>query len=249
MVDLIFKVCAQACAYFHKWSKSCDKRLARLISYIHHTCEFKQNCFVGNTAQQFILGLIQFSDFAGDLEDSRSTSGGTLCRFGSHTFVPMSWMQETDFSFTQFHGSWDNFSWCSFTLGWYPSSWSVEFGCTSAQNQPCKIKGLSVQGNSSRRKIKPRFQPITTFLICIMLTAVLFSVGYHVPAFACRARGVPSRPRHVQSCSKNDEHLLNVGSQTVPSPRRGESKRGAASERTPLLCDTSPRRGWSGDGC
>ena len=28
----------------------------------------------------------------GDLEDSKSTSGGTLCVFGSHTFVPISWM-------------------------------------------------------------------------------------------------------------------------------------------------------------
>ena len=28
----------------------------------------------------------------GDLEDSKSTSGGTLCIFGSHTFVPISWM-------------------------------------------------------------------------------------------------------------------------------------------------------------
>ena len=34
----------------------------------------------------------QDSDFAGDLEDSKSTSGGTLCIFGSHTFVPVSWM-------------------------------------------------------------------------------------------------------------------------------------------------------------
>ena len=32
------------------------------------------------------------TDFAGDLEDSKSTSGGTLCVFGSHTFVPISWM-------------------------------------------------------------------------------------------------------------------------------------------------------------
>ena len=32
------------------------------------------------------------TDFAGDLEDSKSTSGGTLCIFGSHTFVPISWM-------------------------------------------------------------------------------------------------------------------------------------------------------------
>ena len=75
-----------------KWTKACDKRLNRLISYIHHTCDYKQYCHVGNTAKQCRLGLFQDSDFAGDLEDSKSTSGGTLCIFGSHTFVPISWM-------------------------------------------------------------------------------------------------------------------------------------------------------------
>ena len=75
-----------------KWTKACDKRLNRLISYIHHTCEYKQYCHEGNTAKQCRLGLFQDSDFAGDLEDSKSTSGGTLCIFGSHTFVPISWM-------------------------------------------------------------------------------------------------------------------------------------------------------------
>ena len=47
---------------------------------------------MGNTAKQCRLGLFQDSDFAGDVEDSKSTSGGTLCVFGSHTFVPISWM-------------------------------------------------------------------------------------------------------------------------------------------------------------
>ena len=47
---------------------------------------------MGNTAQQCRLGLFQDSGFAGDLEDSKSTSGGTFCVFGSHTFVPISWM-------------------------------------------------------------------------------------------------------------------------------------------------------------
>ena len=47
---------------------------------------------MGNTAKQCRLGLFQDSDFAGDLEDSKSTSGGILCVFGSHTFVPISWM-------------------------------------------------------------------------------------------------------------------------------------------------------------
>ena len=47
---------------------------------------------MGNTAKQCRLGLFQDSDFAGDLEDSKSTSGGTFCIFGSHTFVPITWM-------------------------------------------------------------------------------------------------------------------------------------------------------------
>ena len=47
---------------------------------------------MGNTAKQCRLGLSQDSDFAGDLEDSKSTSGGTLCVFGSQTLVPISWM-------------------------------------------------------------------------------------------------------------------------------------------------------------
>ena len=71
------------------WS---DKRLNRLISYIHHTCGYRQYCHVGNTAKQCRLGLFQDSDFAGDLEDSKSTSGGTLCIFGSDTCVPITWM-------------------------------------------------------------------------------------------------------------------------------------------------------------
>ena len=72
------------------WTKACDKRLNRLISYIHHTSEYQQYCHVGDTAQQCRLGLFQNSDFAGDLEES--TSGRTLCIFESHTFVPISWM-------------------------------------------------------------------------------------------------------------------------------------------------------------
>ena len=85
-----------------KWTKACDKRLNRLISSIHHTCEYRQHCHVGNTAKQCRLGLFQDSDFAGDLEDSKFNSGGTLCIFGSHTFVPNKLdVQETNCCFSQ----------------------------------------------------------------------------------------------------------------------------------------------------
>ena len=47
---------------------------------------------MGNTAQHCRLGLFQDSDFAGDIEDSKSSSGGVLCIFVSRTLVPVSWM-------------------------------------------------------------------------------------------------------------------------------------------------------------
>ena len=74
------------------WTRVCDKRLSRSISCTHHTSEYQQYYYVGNTAQQCRLGLFQDSNFAGDLENSKSTSGGVLCIFGSHTLVPISWM-------------------------------------------------------------------------------------------------------------------------------------------------------------
>ena len=87
-----------------KWTKACDKRLNRLISYIHHTCEYKQYCHVGNIAKQCRLGLFQDSNFAGDLEDSKSTSGGTLCIFvKSYICSNKLDVQETNISFSQFN--------------------------------------------------------------------------------------------------------------------------------------------------
>ena len=50
--------------------------------------------------KQCRLGMFQDSDFAGDLADSKSTSGGTLCVFGSYTFVPTSWMSKKQTAFS-----------------------------------------------------------------------------------------------------------------------------------------------------
>ena len=86
-----------------KWTRACDKRVARLISYIHHTSEYRQYCYVGNsTARQCRLGMLQDSDFTGDLEKPKSTSGGTSCILASPTIVPTSWMCKKQ---TFFHSS------------------------------------------------------------------------------------------------------------------------------------------------
>ena len=52
------------------------------------------------TRLSIVDGFFQDSDFAGDLEDSESTSGGVLFIFGMRTFVTISWMckQQTSVS-------------------------------------------------------------------------------------------------------------------------------------------------------
>ncbi len=75
-----------------KWTVACDKRLHRLISYIHHRKEHVMTCFVGDKPEDCYLVLFSDASFAGDLKDSKSTSGGYLCLVGPKTFVPITWM-------------------------------------------------------------------------------------------------------------------------------------------------------------
>ena len=87
-----------------KGTKTCDKRLSRLFSYIHHTMWIETVLFCGNTAKQCRLGLFQDSDFAGDLEDSKSTSCAKFVRFWkSYICSNKVDVRETNFSFTQFN--------------------------------------------------------------------------------------------------------------------------------------------------
>ena len=82
----------QACSCHHEMDESMWQIFSTFY-LVHSSHEWIQTyCHVGNTAQQCQSGLFQYSDFTGDLEDSKSTSGGILCIFGSHTFVPRSWM-------------------------------------------------------------------------------------------------------------------------------------------------------------
>ena len=69
---------------------ACDLRQARLIIYIRRTPNKKQYCHGGNLVE-CKLGLFQDADFAVNLTDSKSTSGGVLYLCGSHTVVPISW--------------------------------------------------------------------------------------------------------------------------------------------------------------
>ena len=83
----------QACTCDHKVDQSLRQTSSTFdLIHLFHDEWIQAICHGGYTAQHCRLGLFQDSDFAGDLEVSKSTSGGTLCTFGSHTFVPVSWV-------------------------------------------------------------------------------------------------------------------------------------------------------------
>ena len=81
-----------------QWNEACDKGMPILLSYINKTRNYSNSV---NRNEDCHLGLFQGASFAGDLRDSNSTSGGSLCVFGSHKFVSISGVckkQTADFS-------------------------------------------------------------------------------------------------------------------------------------------------------
>ena len=56
-------------------NKACDKRLARLTSYIHFTTGSETICDVRNSASECRSSVFQDADFTSDWKDSKSTSG------------------------------------------------------------------------------------------------------------------------------------------------------------------------------
>ena len=66
-----------------------------MISFIHHSNDHVLKSFVGDDAEDCQLFLFCDAGFAGDLTDSKSTSGAILCLAGPNTFAPLSWICKT----------------------------------------------------------------------------------------------------------------------------------------------------------
>lgn len=75
-----------------RWTVACDKRLLRLVSYLHFNKHWSQTSFLGDEAKDCYLALFCDASFADNLRDSKSTTGGYLCLVGPHTFCPITWM-------------------------------------------------------------------------------------------------------------------------------------------------------------
>ena len=160
---------------FTKWTRACDKRSARLISYTRYTSEFKQCGHVGNTAQQCRFGVFHVSDFARDPEDSNSTSGELLCIFGSHSFVPISWMCKKQTSVSQRSTEAETISFdAGLRMDGIPALDFWDLVIEVFHSSPNQLNNITIKYRETCRviphqtstpKTKPRFQPSTTLLI------------------------------------------------------------------------------------
>ena len=74
-----------------RWSVNCDKRLHRLICYMHFSVDMQMECWVGDDPKDCQLALFADASFASWLADSKSTSGCILVLMGPNTYVPISW--------------------------------------------------------------------------------------------------------------------------------------------------------------
>ena len=70
-----------------KWNVACDKRLKRLNAYIHHTENRVQYNYAGDHPRDCKLVMFADASFAGDIKDSKSTTGGILYLMGPNTCV------------------------------------------------------------------------------------------------------------------------------------------------------------------
>ena len=82
------------------WSTSDDRRLHRLISYIHHTYDETLQSCVGHHANDMSVMHWVDASLADHLRDSKSTSGAYLAIVGPNTFAPiMSFAKNTRLCF------------------------------------------------------------------------------------------------------------------------------------------------------
>ena len=89
--ELLWPICSIA-RMVSKWSRAEDKRLYRLICYLHTSLDNTLESFVGDTAKCCNVMLYSDADFAGDTQTSKSTSGCYIAIVGPNTFAPITAM-------------------------------------------------------------------------------------------------------------------------------------------------------------
>ncbi len=86
--DLLRAITSLACQ-LTRWTPECDRKLHRLMCYIHSSKHLRMFGYVGNSLTEVQPHLFADADFAGCAITQRSTSGLHLCIRGTRTCFPI----------------------------------------------------------------------------------------------------------------------------------------------------------------
>ena len=70
-----------------KWTTECDAKLHHLAAYVKTTAHYIGESTVGDKPEDCRIGLFVDANYAGDVSDSKSTSGGIVVVYGPRTFA------------------------------------------------------------------------------------------------------------------------------------------------------------------
>ena len=91
--DLLRAVCYLA-TFVTKWTSECDRKLHRLVCYIHSSKHHRMVGWVGDNPGVLRPHLFADADFAGCTATQRSTSGYHFAIRGPHTCFPIAGVSE-----------------------------------------------------------------------------------------------------------------------------------------------------------
>ena len=85
----LLRAVSHLATYVTKWTSDCDRKLHRLIGYIHHTKHLRMVGWVGDELSCIQPHLFADADFAGCTTTQRSTSGVHSVLRGPNTSFPI----------------------------------------------------------------------------------------------------------------------------------------------------------------
>ena len=112
-----------------KWTRTCERRLARLISNIHHTSDYRHCCHVGITVQHCRFGSFQDSDSARKTWKIQNQLQVNLVYFRTQNICSHKLdVLEANVSVSQFYRIRDNITGCWIAHGRCSCSWFASRG-------------------------------------------------------------------------------------------------------------------------
>ena len=85
----LLRAVGQLARHLTKWGRWEDRKLRRLVEYIHSSHSQRMVGFIGDPPTGLTIAYFSDADYAGDRQDAKNTSGTFIALVGPHSFFPL----------------------------------------------------------------------------------------------------------------------------------------------------------------